>query len=150
MSILFTTWFNKRFSITISLLLLALSGCMQNQYAADFRTPFPPIADSRIAATDNTVKMVNAVFYQSFIGGEWQYQGSTNLKNSINAYIQIPERLDMSEEAQENYLQQAICPAAQHEKMWQALNDKTLVVHIYTYKRKYSLYANCINPYTTG
>ncbi|WP_340680750.1 hypothetical protein [Paraglaciecola sp.] len=146
MDILFSTLFNKRFSIIFSVSLLLLSGCMQSQYAADFRTPFPPISDSSISATDNTVKMVNAVFYQSFIGGEWQYKGSTNLKNSINAYIQIPEELDMNEEAQENYLQQAICPAAQHQQMWKALNDKTLVVHIYTYKRKYSQYANCINP----
>ena len=134
----------------LTVLALLTSGCMQSKMSAELNTSLPAESDTTISATDNTIKMVNAVFYQSFIGGDWRYKGSTRQNNSINAYIQIPNQLDMSEEAQQNYLQQAICPSAQHQQMWQALQDQTLAVHIYTYKRKYSLYANCINPLVTG
>ena len=147
---LFNTLFNKTFSLTISTSLLLLSGCMQSQVSNEYQVPFTSRSDTTISASDNTIKLVNAVFYQAFIGGDWRYKGSTRQKNSINAYIQIPDELDMSQEAQENYLQQAICPSAQHQQMWKELKDATLAVHIYTYKRKYSLYANCINPLITG
>ncbi|WP_340680373.1 hypothetical protein [Paraglaciecola sp.] len=141
---------NRLTAIISSLLLMLLSGCMQSHVSTNFKTPSTPFSDTTISASDNTIKMVNAVFYQSFIGGDWQYKGSTRQKDGINAYIQIAEQLDMSQEAQENYLQQAICPSIQHQQMWKALKSETLVVHIYTYKRKYSLYANCINPLITG
>jgi hypothetical protein len=150
MGMIFNTLVNKNFSLTLSALLLLLSGCMQSHVSDEYQAPYTSLSDTTISASDNTIKMVNAVFYQSFIGGDWQYKGSTRQKNNINAYIQIAEQLDMSDKAQENYLQQAICPSAQHQQMWQELKGATLAVHIYTYKRKYSTYTNCINPLTTG
>ena len=146
----FNTLVNRHFSFMLSALLLLLSGCMQSHVSDEYQAPYTSLSDTTISASDNTIKMVNAVFYQSFIGGDWQYKGSTRQKNNINAYIQIAEQLDMSDEAQENYLQQAICPSAQHQQMWKELKGATLAVHIYTYKRKYSIYTNCINPLTTG
>ena len=142
--------FNRLVAVLLTISSLGLSGCMQSQMSVELDTALPTGSDTNISATDNTIKMVNAVFYQSFIGGDWRYKGSTRQNNSINAYIQIPSQLDMSEEAQQNYLQQAICPSAQHQQMWQALKNQTLAVHIYTYKRKYSLHADCINPFKVG
>lgn len=122
-----------------------LSACMQSNAATEFESGYISTDDS-ISATDNTIKLVNSVFYQNFMGGDWRYKGSIRQRDTINAYIQIPEQLNMSQEEQENYLKLAICPSANNLKLWQEIKDSKLAVHIYTYKRKYSTYAMCDNP----
>lgn len=137
---------NKTYKLcATSLMCLLLNACMQSNASVEQFDVFVE-TDTRIPATDNTIKMVNAVFYQNFLGGDWRYQGSTRQNNSINAYIQIPEQLNMSKEAQHNYLTQAICPSANQHALWNEIKDTQLTVHIYTYKRKYSFYAKCNNP----
>ena len=52
----------------LTVLALLTSGCMQSKMSAELNTSLPAESDTTISATDNTIKMVNAVFYQSFIG----------------------------------------------------------------------------------
>ena len=100
--------------------------------------------------TDNTLKVVNAAFYSTFVLGEWRYKGAKNLRGKINAYIQIPAPLDMSKEVQKSYLRTAICPSSAHKNMWNEIDGIPLSIHIYTHGQRNSLYVDCINPFITG
>lgn len=124
--------------------LATLSGCMQSKAAENYFTSAPRATVTPIS--DNTLKMVNSAFYQVFMGGEWRYKGARNKNGSINAYIQIPQELDMSVDAQKNYLKQAICPSAQHKRMWEEIQGTALSVHLYIHTQKRSVFANCDNP----
>ena len=137
-------------SIGQSLILLALlctaggtlSGCIQSKsFAATF---FKNNATPQI--TDTTLKSVNAVFNNAFRGGDWYYQGAEAVNGTINAYIQVSQKLDMGLSAQQNYLKKAICPSQSASTMWQELKDVPLSVHIYTFSKKFTVYAECDNP----
>jgi hypothetical protein len=122
-----------------------LGGCLQHHESYDFAENFAS-ADSNISASDNTIKLVNSAFYQAFIGGAWRYKGAVRSNGTINAYIQIPDPLNMTEAAQQDYLKQAICPSSNHHKMWQEIKGTTLAVHVYTNTRTRSTFAYCDNP----
>jgi hypothetical protein len=107
-------------------------------------------AKSQKHITDNTLKIVNAAFYQTFVLGDWRYKGARNLGGTINAYIQIPRPLDMTKEVQKSYLKQAICPSSAHTSMWNEIGGIPLSIHIYTHKQKNSLYVDCKNPLSAG
>lgn len=128
--------------------LLFVSGCMESNAAEGFYDDMPSRTSygSKSNIPDNTLKIVNGVFYPSFMGGDWRYKGASIKKGSINAYIQIPQQMDMTMEAQKQYLKLAICPSAQHKDMWKKIKGIPLSVHVYTYKQKHSVFANCDNP----
>lgn len=133
-------------SIGIFCLIMAiLNGCMQSNAATTNDTQSSS-ASTKTVITDNTLKIVNAAFYQTFVLGEWRYKGARDLGGTINAYIQIPAQLDMSKELQKSYLRKIICPSAAHKTMWNEVNDIPLSIHIYTHKQKHSLYVDCKNP----
>ncbi len=126
---------------------MALSSCIQSKTAGTDLSSSdqpPPLI------TVNTLKIVNAAFYQTFFMGDWRYKGSRSRGGKINAYIQIPAPLDMSKEVQKSYLRTAICPSAAHSKMWDEIGTTPLSIHIYTHRQKHSLYVDCINPRHTG
>jgi hypothetical protein len=131
------------YCLSALLISITLSSFMQSNAAT---------SDSEIAAkphkviTDNTLKIVNAAFYQTFVLGDWRYKGSRDLGGTINAYIQIPAPLDMSREVQKSYLQKSICPSSSNTSMWNEVGGIPLSVHIYTHKQNQSLYVDCINP----
>jgi hypothetical protein len=131
--------------LSIGLLISSLSGCMQGNAATDIEYTFVTV-DGIIPPSDNTIKLVNAVFYKNFIGGDWRFKGSTRVNDTINAYIQIPQQLEMSQSAQENYLKMAICPSVQNTQLWNEIKESKLAVHIYTHKRKYSTFVLCARP----
>ena len=130
-------------SLSAFFISMTLSSCLQNNAATTVNkiAAKPP---KRI--TDNTLKIVNAAFYQTFVLGDWRYKGARNLGGTINAYIQIPGPLDMTKEVQKSYLQKAICPSSANTSMWNEISGIPLSVHIYTHKQKNSLYVNCIDP----
>ncbi|MDP5032530.1 MAG: hypothetical protein NWQ54_23095 [Paraglaciecola sp.] len=137
--------FKKYLSLFAMLFLFgALSGCMQGKAATDIDYTFAT-ADGTIEPSDNTIKLVNAVFYKNFIGGDWRFKGSARVNDTINAYIQIPQQLQMSLHEQENYLKGAICPSSQNKALWEEIKGNKLAVHIYTHKRKYSTFVICEN-----
>ncbi|WP_299078501.1 hypothetical protein [uncultured Paraglaciecola sp.] len=131
------------YAILACVICININGCMQGNAATSVNKPQKPI-------TDNTLKIVNAAFYSTFILGEWRYKGARNRGGSINAYIKIPAPLEMSKEAQKSYLQKAICPSSSNISMWNEVENIPLSVHIYTHKQKHSLHVDCINPLITG
>jgi hypothetical protein len=128
---------------------ITLSSCMQNN-AVTTDSGVATSASSQTLISDNTLKVVNAAFYQTFILGDWRYKGARNRGGTINAYIQIPAPLDMTKKVQKSYLRQAICPSSTHTNMWNEINGIPLSIHIYTHKQNRSLYVNCINPLNAG
>lgn len=120
-----------------------LSACVQ-----DIRLYIPRYADkASISVSKKTIKTVNRAFYASFVAGNWYYRGAKVSHNGINAYIQIPEKLNMRLEIQEKYLREAICPKAEKIELWNQLKHTKLSVHIYTSSQSQSVSAKCNNPW---
>ena len=129
----------KLFAATLALLAtLSLSACIQSQSL----TAAPQ--DPQLA--QQALKRVNHSFKTSFMMGDWYYQGAQVVKGSINAYIQIPAKLDMKLEYQQNYLRQSVCPSKEQHDFWQEMGQMSLFVHIYTFNKKFSVHAECANP----
>ena len=126
--------------IFAAMLTLVLGGCIQS-IAAD------RLADTaRNGVSEAAISAVNASFHRTFAAGGWYYKGAENIDGTINAYIQIPARLEMSSEAQQNYLKQSICPSVSKTEFWKQLRGVPLAVHIYTYRKTATVHAHCDNP----
>lgn len=126
--------------IFAALITLVLGGCIQS-IAAD------KLADSASnGVSEAAISAVDASFHRAFAAGGWYYKGAENIDGTINAYILIPARLDMSSEAQQNYLRQSICPSASKTEFWEQLQGVPLAVHIYTYRKTATVHADCDNP----
>lgn len=119
---------------------LTLSGCMQSNAATQISF------DSEGTVTEPMLRSVNAAFRTTILGGNWYYQGAQAVNGTINAYIQIPDKLNMSRSDQEKYLQMSLCPSSSKHAMWQQIKDIPLSVHVYTYNKKHTVYAHCENP----
>lgn len=137
------------YCLSIFVVFSILSGCMQSNAATTENNQAIATKPKKVI-TDNTLKVVNAAFYQTFILGDWRYKGAQNRSGKINAYVQIPAPLDMSRENQKSYLRTAICPSSAHVKMWDEIGSTPLSVHIYTHKQKQSLFVDCKNPLIAG
>jgi hypothetical protein len=136
-----------QFKILVGLIcVMTLSGCLDSNAAEGYFADAYQAKTYKNDISDNTLKVVNSAFYNLILGGDWRYKGASNKNGSINAYIQIPQELDMSIAAQKNYLKQAICPSAQYKKMWEEIQGTALSVHLYTHTQKRSVFANCDNP----
>ena len=126
--------------IFIAIVTPMLSGCIQSSAAERFAY------QSTAVVSETAIKAVNSSFYTNFAAGGWYYKGAEAINGTINAYIQIPERLDMSPAAQKNYLRQSICPSRAQKDFWNQLKGVPLSVHIYTFNKKFTVYAHCDNP----
>lgn len=128
--------------VAIVVLCATLSGCIQSEAATRFTYSKDP------AVSESAVKLVNTVFHTTFLGGDWFYQGAQATNGTINAYIQIPNKLEMDEKMQKQYLKMAICPAKTKTALWKSLKEIPLSVHIYTSNKKFTVFAHCENPYS--
>jgi len=137
------------YGLFVLFICTTFSSCMQSN-AATNKNELAMSAKPQKNITDNTLKVVNAAFYQTFILGDWRYKGAQNRGGKINAYVQIPAPLEMSKEVQKSYLRTAICPSSAHAKMWDEIGGIPLSVHIYTHKQKHSLFVDCKNPLVAG
>lgn len=129
-------------SIVVIASLSQLSACKQASAYASAPTP-----QTTEALSKQTIAQVKNTFHANFVYGDWRFQGVQVMKNSINAYIQIPDQLDMAEKQQKAYIQQVICPSAQHAQMWLSIKNHPLWVHLYTHDKRYGVYAECTNPH---
>ncbi|UAA37353.1 hypothetical protein KIH87_11525 [Paraneptunicella aestuarii] len=125
---------------TVVLASTMLTGCIQSNAAEKFAY------SSTAPVSESAIKAVNSSFYTNFAAGGWYYKGAEAINGTINAYIQIPSRLDMNQSDQKNYLRQAICPSTAKKEFWNQLQGIPLSVHIYTYNKKFTVYAHCENP----
>ncbi|WAJ71342.1 hypothetical protein [Catenovulum adriaticum] len=130
------------FSAVISMLAGTLSAC--NKASAYQTSQALNASNGDIPKT--IVQNVKQTFQAKFVYGDWRFQGTEVTNNSINAYIQIPNKLDMSEDQQQAYINQMICPAAQQTDFWNELATHELWVHIYTYDKRSSVQAQCKKP----
>lgn len=117
-----------------------LSGCMQSNAASQF------LHDSENTVTEPMLKSVNSAFRTTILGGDWYYQGAQAVNGTINAYIQIPDKLNMSRDEQEKYLKMSLCPSSAKKYMWQKIKNVPLSVHVYTMNKKHTVFAHCDNP----
>ncbi|MCU4676133.1 hypothetical protein N7931_10880 [Catenovulum sp. 2E275] len=149
MSHLFTQL--KQLKLTTTLLINSafilvcsqLSGC--NQASAYQLNDNNQTAQQAIPKT--VVQNVQRTFQAKFVYGDWRFSETRVIKNSINAFIQIPDKLNMSKEQQQNYISQMICPAKHNSDFWQQVAPHELWVHLYTHDKRYSVYSKCDNPY---
>lgn len=128
----------------VSSVVLLLSACVQ-QWEIDI----PRFAQKSGSSTipKATLKTVNRSFYGHFMAGDWYYKGAKAEHGEINAYIQIPEKLQMSTNLQRHYIQSSICPKSDKIDLWNSLKEIKLTVHIYTSSKNYSVWAQCENPW---
>ena len=129
-----------------AMLVESISGCIQSNAATTGQETKASLQTQNVI-TDNTLKVVNAAFYQKFVLGDWRYKGAKNQGGTINAYIKIPAPLEMSADVQKTYLKKLICPSSVHANMWKEINNIPLSIHIYTKKQKNSFYVHCQNPF---
>ena len=137
------------YGLSAFLFSITLSSCMQST-AATTESDTATLAKPQKPITDNTLKIVNAAFYPTFVLGDWRYKGAQRLGGTINAYIKIPAPLEMSKEVQKSYLLKVICPSSANANMWNEIEGIPLSIHIYTHKQKHSLHVDCINPLIAG
>lgn len=138
-----TTLMNNPKGLLVGLAALVctqLTGCIQSLAAEKFA-----YRDSSMVS-ETAIKAVNTSFYTNFSKGDWYYKGAEAMNGTINAYIQIPDKLDMNRIDQKNYLRQAICPSSNKSAFWNQLKGIPLSVHIYTFNKKFTVYAHCENP----
>lgn len=102
---------------------------------------------STYMVSDQALRSVDRAFYSSFSVGNWYYQGAKAKFGEVNAYIQIPQKLDMPDDVQQRYLKQIVCPKADQTDLWYQLKDIDLSVHVYTFTKQKSVSATCINPF---
>lgn len=128
---------------SITLCGVNLSGCIQGktyastQFSVDETQPVP----------EEILRSVNANFRSTFVGGDWYYEGAKQVKGEIYAYIQIPTKMQLNKTQQEHYLKMAICPGEAHKALWDSLKDIPLSVHVYTFNKRHTVYADCSNPF---
>ncbi|WP_141096162.1 hypothetical protein [Lacimicrobium sp. SS2-24] len=121
---------------------VTLTACMQGFSVAETAAQVPASKN----VPEMALKRVNQTFKTSFMMGDWYYQGATAVKGGIDAYIQVPAKLDMKPEYQRDYLRQSVCPKADNTKLWQELSGLSLSVHLYTFNKRFSIHATCDNP----
>ncbi|WP_416305322.1 hypothetical protein [Neptunicella sp. SCSIO 80796] len=122
--------------------LLTQSGCMQGQTYAS-----TPEGDAPSASVpDNTLKIVNGVFYTSLTRSNWYYKGARAFNGTINAYIEAPGELEMNKANLQEYMQVSICPGVDKQMLWQQLHNITLNVHLYTEGNRRGIRTECRNP----
>ena len=129
--------------IKVAALCLILTACIQN-----FDIEVPRYADkSSLMVSKSTLMKINRTFYGAFSHGNWNYKGAKARAGQVNAYIQIPQELDMKHSVQQQYLRDMVCPTKQlGTDLWQELKHIDLSVHIYTKSKSKSVSAVCVNP----
>jgi hypothetical protein len=141
---LLKTYLSLKHLALASSLALLLSACVQ-QWEIDIPRYAQKSTGKSIPKA--TIKTVNRSFYGHFMTGDWYYKGAKAMHGEINAYIQIPEKLNMSTELQRHYIQTSICPKSDKIDLWNSLKETKLSVHIYTSSKNYSVWAQCKNPW---
>ncbi|WP_143869664.1 hypothetical protein [Catenovulum sediminis] len=112
--------------------LILLSACdnSSNQYA--------PVA---------LLKEVDRHMAADFVQGVWRYRGARAVDEGIAVYIQIPDRLDISEKQHKIYLVETICPDETETDFWRKLIRYDLYIRTYNYVDRNYTQAKCPKPF---
>lgn len=101
-----------------------------------------------VKVTEQVKQLAYHSFHNRFVYGSWRFTGIEVIKNELNAYIQIPEKLDMTSEQQIAYIKSRLCPAA-NDPLWQTSPMPEIWVHMYTFNKLHGNYAKCEKPNIT-
>ncbi|AWB67615.1 hypothetical protein C2869_14720 [Saccharobesus litoralis] len=93
-----------------------------------------------------TLKKVDQLFAPKFVRGEWRYRGAKAIDKGIAAYIQIPERIGLSDKQHKNYVLVTICPKAQDKEFWQGVYPYKLFIRTYNYVDRNYIETPCPSP----
>ena len=101
---------------------------------------------SAYMADEKAIRSVDRTFYAAFHMGDWHYKGADARIGQVNAYVKIPQKLDLRGDVQEQYIQQILCPSESNLDLWFQLKHVELELHIYTQNKNRSVSATCHNP----
>ena len=130
--------------LVITLVTLGTSACKQ---ILDSDYTVVRFADKNsYMVTDDALRRVDRTFYAAFQLGEWRYTGANARSGQVNAFIQMPQRLALSNAVQQQYIQQVLCPGEDNLELWHQLKNVDLQLHIYTQSKQKTVSATCLNP----
>lgn len=123
----------KRAFLFISIMVCAFlnTGCFNDEHYA-------PVA---------LLKEIDRKMAPDFVKGAWRYRGARAIKKGVAIYIQIPDRLDISESQHKNYLVQTICPNRDEQEFWLTLARYELYIRTYNYVDRNYIEAKCPGSY---
>ncbi|GEM_PF-3261933 len=93
------------------------------------------------------LKEVDRKMAQEFVKGNWRYRGARAVDEGIAIYIQIPERLDISDEQHKDYLIKTICPKKDDIDFWRKVIGYQLYLRTYNYVDRNYTQARCPKPF---
>ncbi|SFD04951.1 hypothetical protein [Pseudoalteromonas denitrificans] len=131
----------KIVAVMLFLLLLIILTCFKiNTFISN--DSHSQIQDIQTELTTEHLNLVSNFISHKFRMGSWRYVNSEIIKNEIRVFIQIPEKLQIDKQYQQNYIQKAICPNKAHS-IWQHLSPSQLEIHLFTGYKHNSIYAFC-------
>lgn len=93
------------------------------------------------------LKEVDRYMAPEFVKGVWRYRGARAIDEGIAVYIQIPDRLDISESQHKSYLIETICPKAEAIEFWRKLIRYDFYLRTYNYVERNYIEAKCPKPF---
>ncbi|NTS76090.1 hypothetical protein HR060_04340 [Catenovulum sp. SM1970] len=94
-----------------------------------------------------TLKKVDKVLAPQFVSGEWRYRGARAIEKGIAAYIQIPDRIELSDNQQREYIQMTICPKIEEMAFWESILPYKLYIRTYNYVDRNYVETYCPSPF---
>lgn len=120
----------KGFLLSLSCLLLLACSDNNHEYA--------PVA---------MLKEVDREMASDFVTGVWRYRGARAVDEGIAVYIQIPDRLDITDKQHIDYLIQTICPKKENVTFWRKIIGYQLYIRTYNYVDRTYWEAKCPKPF---
>lgn len=102
---------------------------------ASANTSIPDVAPAIVQYVEEQLRI-------KFLAGAWRYGGIDHQNGLVQAYIQIPDELDLDPSYQAQYIKRSVCPAP-HDQMWSKLSPKQLKIHLYTNEKSHSVSTIC-------
>ena len=93
------------------------------------------------------LKEVDRQMASEFVKGVWRYRGARAVDEGIAVYIQIPERLDISDAQHRDYLVQTICPKKDDVEFWRKIIGYQLYIRTFNYVDRNYTQARCPKPF---
>ncbi|WP_111977381.1 hypothetical protein [Algibacillus agarilyticus] len=126
-----TAAYKVELSMIMLLIMLSLIGCTDSvdEYAP--RT---------------TLIKVDKLLAPYFVSGEWRYRGARPTDQGIAAYIQVPDRIELSEKQHKNYILLTVCPDKTVAYFWHDIFPYELYIRTYNYVDRNYIETHCPSP----
>lgn len=118
--------------------LLVSLVCLFSLSCSDNKHEYAPVA---------MLKEVDKEMASDFVKGVWRYRGARAVDEGIAVYIQIPDRLDITDKQHIDYLIQTICPKKDNVGFWRKIIGYQLYIRTYNYVERTYWQAQCPKPF---